>query len=93
MLIVTSDNPRSEEPETICAEIVEGCRNAEKKMYISCEQIVDRKAAIVKAITEAGPEDIIVIAGKGHETYQILADETIDFDDREIVRNWIRSSS
>ena len=93
MLIVTSDNPRSEEPETICAEIVEGCRNAEKKMYISCEQIVDRKAAIVKAITETGPEDIIVIAGKGHETYQILADETIDFDDREIVRNWIRSSS
>ncbi|MCP4144985.1 MAG: UDP-N-acetylmuramoyl-L-alanyl-D-glutamate--2,6-diaminopimelate ligase [bacterium] len=93
ILIVTSDNPRSEDPETICAEIVEGCINAEKKMYISCEQIVDRKSAIEKAITEAGPEDIIVIAGKGHETYQILADKTIDFDDREIVRNWIRSSS
>lgn len=93
IIIVTSDNPRSEEPETICAEIVEGCMSAEKKMCISCEQIVDRKAAIEKAITEAGPEDMIVIAGKGHETYQILADETIDFDDREIVRNWIRSNS
>ncbi len=93
IVIVTSDNPRSEDPETICVEIVEGCISAEKKMCISCEQIVDRKAAIEKAITEAGSEDIIIIAGKGHETYQILADETIDFDDREIVKNWIRSNS
>jgi UDP-N-acetylmuramyl-tripeptide synthetase len=90
MLIVTSDNPRSEDPETICDEIVEGCIEEKQKKYTSCEKIVDRKMAIEKALNDAGSEDMIIIAGKGHENYQIFADETIDFDDREIVRNWIR---
>ena len=50
------------------------------------EKITDRRQAIAKALDMAGPGDVILIAGKGHENYQILADRTIHFDDREVVR-------
>jgi len=52
--------------------------------------IIDRKQAIAKALQLAEPQDIVIIAGKGHETYQILKDKTIDFDDREVARSVIR---
>ncbi len=77
---VTSDNPRSEDPDRIIADILTGLPNLNKTKVL-----VDRKAAIHTAIKEASPQDIIVIAGKGHENYQILADETIHFDDKEEV--------
>jgi len=54
------------------------------------EKIVDRRQAIARAIALAEPEDVVLIAGKGHETYQILADKTIDFDDRQAAREIIR---
>jgi UDP-N-acetylmuramoyl-L-alanyl-D-glutamate--2,6-diaminopimelate ligase len=77
--IVTSDNPRSEVPEAIVAEIVAGAREGGG----SFDVVVDRRTAIETALRAAGPGDTVVIAGKGHEPYQILADRTIHFDDRE----------
>lgn len=78
--IVTSDNPRSENPQQICQEIIAGF--SKSAVYeVEC----DRKAAIQRAIEMAGPEDLILIAGKGHETYQIFADKTIEFDDCKVA--------
>jgi len=78
--IVTSDNPRSEEPEAIIDMIVPGLEGAE---YV---RIPDRREAIYHAVRLARPEDFVVIAGKGHETYQEFRDNTIHFDDREVAR-------
>ncbi|WP_238861144.1 UDP-N-acetylmuramoyl-L-alanyl-D-glutamate--2,6-diaminopimelate ligase [Clostridium sp. YIM B02569] len=78
--IVTSDNPRSEEPLSIIKDIEAGI---DKDNYFVIE---NRKEAIKKSIDIALDNDVIVIAGKGHETYQVLKDETIHFDEREIVK-------
>ncbi len=78
--IVTSDNPRSEEPGAIVEDIVKGFEN---KNYAV---IVDRKEAIAKALTTAHPGDVVIVAGKGHETYQIFKDQTIKFNERQIIR-------
>jgi len=78
--IITSDNPRSEEPMDIIKDIEAGLNNDK---YIVIE---NRKEAIKKAINIANEGDVIVIAGKGHETYQILKNETIHFDEREVVK-------
>ncbi|AGF56391.1 UDP-N-acetylmuramoyl-L-alanyl-D-glutamate--2,6-diaminopimelate ligase [Clostridium saccharoperbutylacetonicum] len=83
--IITSDNPRSEEPAEIIKDIKAGVN---KENYII---IGNRKEAIKKAITIADKDDVIVIAGKGHETYQILKDETIHFDEREVVKEILDS--
>ncbi|MBE6798673.1 MAG: UDP-N-acetylmuramoyl-L-alanyl-D-glutamate--2,6-diaminopimelate ligase [Ruminococcaceae bacterium] len=80
-IIVTSDNPRSEVPEKIIEDILEGMKTCEKPV----EVIVNRVEAIKKAIKTAEPGDIIVLAGKGHETYQILSTGTIHLDEREVV--------
>jgi UDP-N-acetylmuramoyl-L-alanyl-D-glutamate--2,6-diaminopimelate ligase len=77
--IVTSDNPRSEEPRKIIEDILKGI---EKDNYITIE---NRKEAIKKAISIAKKGDVIVIAGKGHEDYQVLKEGKIHFDEREIV--------
>lgn len=81
LCILTSDNPRSEDPEKICLEVKTGFSS--KANYIL---EIDRQKAIEKAIDAASSEDIILIAGKGHETYQIFAHKTIEFDDRKVVR-------
>jgi UDP-N-acetylmuramoyl-L-alanyl-D-glutamate--2,6-diaminopimelate ligase len=80
--IVTSDNPRSEEPEAIIAEILEGADDAEVDP--------DRRKAIADAIAAADVGDVVVIAGKGHEQGQQFADRTIPFDDREVAREALR---
>ena len=77
-VIVTDDNPRSEDPATIRAEILAGA--------IGAEDVADRRAAIAKAIEMAGPQDIILLAGKGHEQGQIVGDRVIPFDDVEVAR-------
>jgi len=79
--IVTSDNPRSEDPDAIIEDIMEGV----KDMNTPYTVISNRKEAIEYAIKNAKKDDVIVLAGKGHETYQILADKTIHFDEREII--------
>lgn len=89
VVIATSDNPRSEDPDFILTEIEAGIKPelAVNKKY---EKIVDRRQAITRALTLAGRDDIVIIAGKGHETYQILKDQTISFDDRQIARQILR---
>lgn len=79
--IVTSDNPRSEDPAAIVADIVAGMGNAQD----AYEVVLDRRAAIARAIAVAQPGDCILVAGKGHETYQIIGDETLSFDDRLVA--------
>jgi len=81
--IITSDNPRKEDPSAIIAEIEEGCRSTHY------EKIVDRMAAIGRAIALAQPRDIVLIAGKGHESYQEFADHTVPFDDIQVARRAI----
>ena len=81
-VVVTSDNPRSEDPASIVADVLEGINSDEAK----CDAIVDRREAIFHAIALARSGDSILIAGKGHEDYQIFADRTIHFDDREVAR-------
>ncbi|OOM07353.1 UDP-N-acetylmuramoyl-L-alanyl-D-glutamate--2,6-diaminopimelate ligase [Clostridium saccharobutylicum] len=83
--IVTSDNPRREDPESIIWDIEEGMK------IINChyEKVVDRKEAIVKAINMLKDEDLLIIAGKGHEDYQVIGDKKLHFDDREVVRQFI----
>jgi len=81
--IFTSDNPRSEEPEQIIKDMEQGLSAAAKRKYIS---IVDRKEAIKTAISLAKPEDIILIAGKGHEKYQEIKRVRNYFDDKEVVK-------
>ena len=87
-VIVTSDNPRSEEPEAIIDEIVAGIP-AELAYKVQVE--VDRRAAIRRALSLAGPRDVVVVAGKGHETYQIFKDKTVHFDDREEIKEGIEA--
>lgn len=83
--IITSDNPRNENPEIILKDIENGIKQT-KGFY---EVIEDREEAIKKALKTAGKEDIVIIAGKGHETYQIIKNETIHFDDMEMVMKYI----
>ena len=85
-LIVTSDNPRSEEPGRIIEDIMEGVREAGTPYVV----IENRVEAIHYAVAHAEPGDIIVLAGKGHETYQILSTGTIHLDEREVVADALR---
>lgn len=86
--IVTSDNPRSEDPMAVIRDIESGLRGSGRP-YIKAP---DRREAIFRAVSEARPGDVVVIAGKGHETYQILRDRTIQFDDREVAREALVSA-
>ncbi len=84
-VIVTTDNPRSEEPESIIKEIEHGFLNNFNKYRV----VLDRYAAIKEAICLAGEGDIVIIAGKGHEAYQVFKNTTIPFDDRSVVKQVI----
>ncbi|MBI5185065.1 MAG: UDP-N-acetylmuramoyl-L-alanyl-D-glutamate--2,6-diaminopimelate ligase [Nitrospinae bacterium] len=82
VVIVTSDNPRTEDPSIIVDEILQGIPKEEMGKV---EAIVDRREAIRRALSMAEPGDLVVIAGKGHEDYQIIGKEKVHFDDREEV--------
>ena len=82
-VIFTSDNPRSEDPLQIIKDMEEGLPMAARRKYIS---IADRKEAIKTAISLAKPEDIVLIAGKGHEKYQEIKGVKYDFDDKKVVK-------
>jgi UDP-N-acetylmuramoyl-L-alanyl-D-glutamate--2,6-diaminopimelate ligase len=89
-LIVTSDNPRTEDPLAILTDIEAGLKDA----GISADRyrlVPDRREAIQKAVELASPGDVVLIAGKGHETYQIIGGVTHDFDDRLVARAALRS--
>jgi len=82
-VVVTSDNPRTEDPERIFADILSGMKGEH-------EVVVDRKKAIFSAIARATKGDVVVIAGKGHEDYQIIGRQKIHLDDREIAREAVK---
>ena len=84
IVVVTSDNPRTENPDAIIADICKGIPAGTKAIVNP-----DRKQAIITALDSANPEDIILIAGKGHETYQEINGIKHDFDDREVVNTQI----
>jgi UDP-N-acetylmuramyl tripeptide synthase len=85
-VVVTSDNPRSEDPVGIILQIEDGLRDTGARYEIE----VDRRAAIRAALLRAEPGDAVLIAGKGHEDYQVFSDRTIRFDDREVAREELR---
>ena len=87
LVILTSDNPRSEDPLQIMNDVLVGLRRTDTRMIVE----PDRAAAIRKAIEEAHAGDIVILAGKGHETYQIFRDRTVHFDDREVARDALRA--
>lgn len=88
VIVVTSDNPRTEEPEKIIDDVLEGVKGSKVKKIVK----VNRTEAIAAAMNEAETDDIVLLAGKGHETYQIFGTEKIHYDEREIVRGILDGS-
>ena len=80
--IITSDNPRTEDPETIAREVESGIKGITDQYIV----IVDRVEAIEYAVKMAKPNDIVVLAGKGHENYQVIGHEKVPFDEKSIVK-------
>lgn len=86
-VIVTSDNPRSEDPQQIIIDILAGIKRMNEDVRVEA----DRSRAIQLAVTEAGDHDVVVVAGKGHETYQLIKGQTFDFDDRIEVQKALKN--
>ncbi|MGE5226161.1 MAG: glutamate ligase domain-containing protein, partial [Planctomycetaceae bacterium] len=89
LTVITSDNPRSEDPLAIIEEMLPGARAGGGAFVVE----PDRRAAIAEAIGGARAGDVVVIAGKGHETYQEVGGRTLPFDDREVAREAIAGRS
>ena len=87
--MLTSDNPRSEDPLAVIDDALVGLNRSGTPHLVE----PDRERAIRAAIESAQPDDIVILAGKGHETYQILKDGPIPFDDREVARRILREST
>jgi UDP-N-acetylmuramoyl-L-alanyl-D-glutamate--2,6-diaminopimelate ligase len=81
LAVLTSDNPRSEDPDRIIADVKDGAEGPGQLVIVA-----DRARAISRALTTASPGDVVVIAGKGHETGQEIGGRTIPFDDAEVAR-------
>jgi UDP-N-acetylmuramoyl-L-alanyl-D-glutamate--2,6-diaminopimelate ligase len=86
LVVLTSDNPRSEDPLLIINDVIVGLQKVNAKYRVE----PDREQALAMALEEARPGDVVLLAGKGHETYQVLRDGTIEFDDRERARAILR---
>ena len=89
-VLVSSDNPRTEPPESIVQEILEGIPES---LLDRCDAEVDRGLAIARVIREAVPGEVILIAGKGHEDYQIIGTQRRDFDDRTCAREALAATT
>ena len=83
IVILTSDNPRHEDPERILDDLAAGLGDTPH------DRVADRRAAIERALSTARPGDTVVLAGKGHETYQVIGDQKLAFEEREIVLRWL----
>ncbi len=86
LVIATSDNPRTESPGSILDEVAQGFKNHSTPFRL----IVDRREAIELALLSAGPDDLVVIAGKGHEATQTVRGRKLPFDDRAVARELLR---
>jgi UDP-N-acetylmuramoyl-L-alanyl-D-glutamate--2,6-diaminopimelate ligase len=95
LVIITSDNPRSEPPERIIEEVTRGLavppdrpgRGATPRKATPYLAVVDRRAAIEKAIHDAQAGDLVLVAGKGHEKYQVIGERVLPFDDVEVAKS------
>ncbi len=87
---ITSDNPRGENPQLICEDIHRGYVEVTAPRSASCMVVLDRTEGIESALNEASAGDIVVIAGKGHEDYQLVKNQRLHLDDRQIVREWVK---
>ncbi len=87
LVVITSDNPRTEDPIRIIEEIEAGIKETGTEYAV----VADRREAIFRAISKAGTGDVVLIAGKGHENYQIIGDEKFDFDDRKVASEALES--
>ena len=85
-VVVTSDNPRNEDPEEIIKDILVGIKNSPKVVAVT-----DRREAIKYALEKAGENDIVLLAGKGHETYQIINGEKYHLDEREEIEKFLKN--
>lgn len=85
--VITSDNPRTEDPDAIIDGIVEGATGGRAVV----ERVTNRREAIGRALELAEPTDVVLLAGKGHETYQVIGTETTSFDERQVVREWLET--
>ncbi len=85
-VVLTADNPRAEDPDRILDDLIAGLRQPGRALVEP-----DRRAAIASALADALPGDAVLIAGKGHHTYQILADRVLPFDDAEVAATWLRA--
>ena len=86
-VILTSDNPRNEDPEAIITDMEKGVDPLNSKKTLA---ITNRKEAIKAAVSQAKSNDIILIAGKGHETYQLVRDQVLEFNDMEILTEYLK---
>jgi UDP-N-acetylmuramoyl-L-alanyl-D-glutamate--2,6-diaminopimelate ligase len=86
-IILTTDNPRAEDPDQILDDLLAGFRHP-GRVFVE----PDRRGAIAFALADARPGDAVLIAGKGHHTYQILADRVFPFDDAEVAAQWLRAN-
>ena len=84
LAVVTSDNPRTEDPQAIIGDILSGMSGEGARVHVE----PDRRAAIAWALEQGRPGDVIVLAGKGHETYQEINGVQYPMDEREIIRDW-----
>ena len=89
-VVVTSDNPRSEDPASIAGDILRGLPHAQSD---ACTVELDRRKAIEFALRQARPGDVILVAGKGHETRQTIGGETLPFDDRLVIQEALCAGS
>ncbi|MDI3270664.1 MAG: UDP-N-acetylmuramoyl-L-alanyl-D-glutamate--2,6-diaminopimelate ligase, partial [Bacillota bacterium] len=90
VVIITSDNPRSEDPRAIIEEVARGAEELARERRIPLYKEEDRKKAIALALQLAEPGDGVVVAGKGHETTQTIGNQVLSFDDRQVVRSLLR---
>jgi UDP-N-acetylmuramoyl-L-alanyl-D-glutamate--2,6-diaminopimelate ligase len=91
VVILTSDNPRTEDPHAILDQVEGGVLEAlQQRPHVQYRKIADRRQAIEEAVREARSADMVLIAGKGHEDYQIVGTEKLHFDDREVARSAIQ---
>ena len=86
---ITSDNPRSEDPDAICAEVAAGFDAVSAPRATGRRVEPDRTTAIEAALASAEEGDVVIVAGKGHEDYQLVGDRVLHLDDREIIRDWV----
>jgi UDP-N-acetylmuramyl tripeptide synthase len=86
VVVVTSDNPRGEDPAQIIEEVMRGAEPEARQSNARALTIVDRREAIHQAIAAAGVGDVVLVAGKGHEKYQVIGGTTFPFDDVAVAR-------